>query len=110
MDLMSMYEQILSKLGSEDRKELDKFILAMSNDISRNILRKLASPHSPISTEELPLKEIGGSKVSSLGWLDNLEKMGFVNSDLIRKGDRFYRVYDITDHGKTVVKKYNIFL
>lgn len=107
---MALYDQIVQKLGSEERQQLDKFVLAMSNDVSKNILRKLASPHSPISSEELPMKVIGGSKVTSLGWLDQLEDMGFVKSEMQRKGDRFFRVYDITDNGKEIVKKYNIFL
>lgn len=107
---MTTYEQILARLGDTERAELDKFIFALSDDLSKNILRKLASPHSPISSDELPSRELGGSKVASLRWLDMLEDMSFVRSELVKKGERYCRVYDITNKGREVVQKYNIFM
>lgn len=107
---MVTYEQVLSKLGLEERKEVDKFIMIVSDDVSKNILRKLASEHSPISFDDLPSKELGSSKVISLNRLDVLEEMKWVTSDLEKKGEYHTRVYSITDEGRDVTQKYRVLL
>jgi len=107
---MVTYEQVLSKLGLEERKEVDKFIMIVSDDVSKNILRKLASEHSPISFDDLPSEELGSSKVISLNRLDVLEEMKWVTSDLEKKGEHHTRVYSITDEGRDVTQKYRVLL
>ena len=107
---MVTYDQILSKLGTEERKEVDKFIMIVSDDVSKNLLRKLASEHSPISFDDLPSNELGSSKVISLNRLDVLEEMKWVTSDLVKKGEHHSRVYTITEEGRELTKKYRVLL
>jgi len=104
---MVTYQELMAKLGEQDQIELKKFVHFLSDDLSRNILLKLASPHSPIGSEDLPLKELGKhSKNAALHELNDMEKCKVVESEMKKLNGRYHRVYDLTDEGKIFVREF----
>ena len=100
-------EKILEKLDEAERTQLGSFIQMLHDPLSRNILAKLASPHTPMCLNDLPLKKLDAdNSVSVVSRLHKLESMNLVESEMIKQDSGAYRTFHITDGGREIVQKY----
>ena len=87
---------------SKVRGVIEDFAL-LSDPISRQLLGKLASPHSPILATEYPIK--GHSRNLVLMTLHRLEAVGVVKSEMIEQQNSLVRQFEITELGRKVAGK-----
>jgi ferric iron reductase protein FhuF len=103
---METYVEIMKKLNVNDQKHIDLFMRVLTDKLSRKVLAKLASPNTPLSSNDLPLKTLEGSKIATLTRFHQLEEIGLVNSKMVFKNDGYYMVYHATPLGQTAVGQY----
>lgn len=104
---MMQIEKILEKLDDAERTELGSFIHILCDPLSRNILAKLACPHTPMSLNDLPLRKLDAeNSVSVMSRLHKFENMNLVESEMVKQESGTYRTFQITEQGKKIVEKY----
>lgn len=100
-------DKILEKLDADERSQLGGFVQMLNDPLSRKILAKLASPHTPMCLNDLPLKQLEASdSVSVMSRLHKFEGMNLVESKMIKHQSGAYRTFDVTAEGRTIVEKY----
>lgn len=100
-------DKILGKLDESERAELGSFIHMLHDPLSRNILAKLASPHTPMCLNDVPLEKLDANdSVSVMSRLHKFENMNLVKSEMKKHNSGAYRTFSITDGGKEIVQKY----
>ena len=104
---MMQLERILEKLDDTERAELGSFVHMIHDNLSRNILAKLASPNTLMCVKDLPLEEIGATRsMSVISRLHKFEDMNLVKSEMVKHGIGVYRKFRITPQGIQIAKKY----
>ena len=104
---MLQIEKILEKLDEAERTELGSFIHMLHDPLSRNILAKLASPHTSMCLNDLPLEKLDATdSVSVMSRLHKFENMNLVESKMVKLGSDAYRTFHVTAQGKQIVEKY----
>jgi predicted transcriptional regulator len=100
-------DKILKKLDVSERSQLCNFMQVLSDSLSRKILAKLASSHTSMCLNDLPLKQLEvADSISIMSRLHKFERMNLVKSKMIKHESGAYRTFDITDAGRRIVKKY----
>ena len=103
---MKTIEEMLAQLPNEE--ERDQFINIMQiieDPLSRDILGKLASPHSPILANKIPEKLFNQSKINILSRIKKMVDMKLIESTFEKseKEGIAYKKYDITEYGEKIV-------
>ncbi len=100
----SKFERIMEKLDEDDKAYLSKFVKIVNDRLARNILAKMASPHSPICYDNVPLEELGGdNKFRIMSLLNTMEQIGLAKSEMVKRPKGSFRQYHVTDEGKNLV-------
>lgn len=100
-------DRILGKLDAGERSQLGAFAQMINDPLSRNILAKLASPHTPMCLSDLPLKELQAKdSVSVMSRLHKFEQLKLVESKMVKHESGAYRTFEVTSQGRTIVDKY----
>ena len=91
--------------GLEESKRASLFHLAgvIAEPLTRRILAKLNSPHSPIAIDAIPITELRGGKPQIISRLIKLEQLGLVRSDKIRAENGYCKKYFINSETKDLV-------
>jgi predicted transcriptional regulator len=99
---MKTIEEILAQIPDQsEREQLINIIQIIEDPLSRDILGKLASPHSPIIANKMPTTLLTQSKISILSRLKTLVDMKLVESTFETSEDGMsYKKYEITNNGK----------
>lgn len=100
-------DRILGKLDPSERTQLGGFVQILNDPLSRRILAKLASPHTPMCLNDLPLKQLEASdSISVMSRLHKFEEMNLVESKMVKHSAGAYRTFDVTAAGRSIVEKY----
>ena len=104
---MVQIEKILEKLDDAERTELGSFIHMVNDPLSRNILAKLASPHTLMCLNDLPLESLDANdSMSVISRLHKFENINLVESKMVKQDSGAYRTFSVTAQGKQIVEKY----
>lgn len=101
--MMARSSRHIDQMGKLDQETLS-FISVVADPLTRRIMAKLASKHSPIAVDAVPTKLLNASKLQIVSRLCRLERQGLVTSK--RKNmedDTFYKEYSINDNGRALV-------
>lgn len=103
-----MIENIMSKLSVNDQQEMARFSHIVNDPLSRRVLAKLASPHTPMCFNDIPLAKLDTtSTVMVISKLNLLEKAGLAESKMIKNSNgSVYKTYHATDVGTETANKY----
>jgi hypothetical protein len=83
-------------------KELLKEASLITDPLGQELIAKAASPHSPISIEELTTFK-NGSRDEALARLYQFERLGIFKSALNSANGQMKRVFSITELGRKTV-------
>jgi predicted transcriptional regulator len=105
---MKSIEEILAHIPDPvEREQLINIMQVIEDPISRDILGKLASPHSPIYANKVPTTLFKQSKINILSRLKKMADMKLVESKFETSEDGLAcKKYEITAYGKTVALKH----
>lgn len=78
----------------------------LADPLSRKIMAKLASKHSPIAVNAVPTKMLNASKAAIISRLCRLESYGLATSVREKDGDLTYNVYKLNAVGERLVKNH----
>ena len=98
--------EILGKLPEGSERELFRLAGAMADPLSRNILAKLDSKHSPILTSDIPTGLLGAKKGAIMSRLYNLHNLGLLTSEPKKTESGYCKEYAINGHGRSIVRNY----
>ena len=98
--------EILGKLPGGSEKEIFRLAGMLTDPLTRDILAKLDSKHSPILTNDIPTGLLRAEKGKIMSRLYKLHKIGLLTSTPMKKGDGFCKEYAINEHGSSLVRKY----
>ena len=105
---MKTIEEMLSQIP--DDQERDQFISIMQiigDPLSKDILGKLASPHSPIFANKIPEKLFKQPKIVILASIQKMIKAKLIASTFEKSDEgTSYKKYDITDYGEQIASTY----
>ncbi len=91
MSLRKMAES----LDDKNFRSLMDETMAVTDDLGRKLLQKLASLNSPIKLTDLPIG--AGTRDQELARLYHLESLGWVTSKLVNKDDATIREFHINE-------------
>ena len=77
----------------------------ISDPLTRKILAKLSSKHSPINTNAIPIDKLNAKKLQIINRLARLENVNLVTSELIKSDNGYCRRYTANDNGKSIAKQ-----
>lgn len=105
---MKTIEEILEQIpDTSEREQLLNILQIIEDPISRDILGKLASPHSPIPANKVPATLFKTTKINVLSRLKRMVDMKLVKSEFVSSGDGVsFKRYEITDYGKQMAMKH----
>ena len=103
---MNPVNEILGNLNEVQRGKALEFAGALADPLTRRILAKLTSKHSPISVDNIPTQLLGAQRPEVISRLSRLERYGLVSSNNMTKDGTVHRRYEINDAGKELVHKY----
>lgn len=103
---MKVTGNIIDNLDDQQLSDTLLSLSALADPLTRRIMAKLASKHSPIAVNAIPTEKLQASSPDIISRLCRLESYGFVTS--IKKTDNgsFYRVYSLNSTGQRVVKNH----
>lgn len=101
---MKSIQEILAQIpDQQERDQLINIMQVIQDPLSRDILGKLASPHSPILANKVPTKLFAESKINILSRLKKMVDMELVESTFETSDDGMsYKKYEITKYGKNI--------
>jgi hypothetical protein len=100
--LKDVIVHISKKLKGQQLKELLKETSLITDSLGQELITKAASPHSPISIDELTTFK-NGSRDEALARLYQFEKLGIFKSALNPASGQMKRVFSITELGRKTV-------
>ena len=103
---MNSVNEILGNLNEVQRGKTLEFAGALADPLTRRILAKLASNHSPISVDNIPTNLLNAQRPEIISRLSRLERYGLVSSNNITKNGTVHRRYEVNKTGKDLVHKY----
>ena len=98
-----------SKINDMDRQEIQntmQVVGMLTEPLTRRIMAKLASKHSPIAANDVPTDLLKASKPQIISRLSRLERFGLVRSERKTVSAGFCKEYRINDSGKRWVHDY----
>jgi len=101
---MKTIEEILSQISNtQEREQLINIIQIIEDPLSRDILGKLASPHSPILANKIPEKLFNQPKIHVLSRIKKMVDMKLIESTFENSEEGVaHKKYDITEYGKKI--------
>lgn len=103
---MKTIDEILARVPDDERKQLINIIQIVEDPLSRDILGKLASPHSPILANKIPTSLFNHSKISVLSRLKKMIDENLVESNFETSEGVSHKKYVLTEYGKTFALKH----
>ena len=103
---MNSINTIFDKLEDSERQQVFQFAEMLTDPMTRRIMAKLASTHSPITTDKLPIDLLKGSKAAIISRLSRLKRAGIISSESVESEDGFCKRYSINENGEELVSKY----
>ena len=103
---MKMKGSAIDKLDDQEMNATMRSLGMLTDPTTRKIMAKLASKHSPIAVNRVPVDKIGASRPQIISRLCLLENCGYVTSTKEMDGDSFYKIYRISKLGSKFVDKY----
>lgn len=101
---MKTIEEMLSQIPDEqEREQLINIMQIIEDPLSRDILGKLASPHSPILANKIPDELFNHPKINVLSRIKKMMNMELIESTFETSGKGIaYKKYDITEYGEKI--------
>jgi len=101
---MKTIVELLSHISDDaEREQFINIMQVIDDPLSRDILGKLASPHSPILANKIPEKLFKQSKINILSRIKKMVDMKLIESTFETSEDGLaYKKYDITKYGKVI--------
>lgn len=99
-EVVKSISKLLDKLTVEQKNHL----VVLNDPMTRKIMAKLASKHSPIMANDIPLGKLGiENEVSVLSRLSFLEKSGLATSTKEKNKGKFTKKYTLNSKGIALV-------
>ncbi len=104
---LNVIDEIFGKLSTEQKYKVAQFSHIVNDPLSRRVLAKLASPHTPMCLDDMPIAKLQvTSPASVLSKLNLLERAGLVYSEMAKHDSGVFKTYHATEQGKETVVKY----
>ncbi len=99
-EIVKGISEILGKLTQDQKNHL----VILNDPMTRKIMAKLASKHSPITSNDIPLDKLGiKNEVSVLSRLSFLEKNGLATSTNVQSNGKHAKRYTLNSKGMALV-------
>ena len=103
---MENYSRTLDDMDEQDREKTLQFVSVLADPLTRRIMAKLASKHSPIAVNNVPAERLNTTKPQIISRLCRLERYGLVTSHKKTTDNVFYKEYSINENGRRWVDGY----
>ena len=103
---MKTIEEMLAQIPNEqEREQLIDIMQIIEDPLCRNILGKLASPHSPIVANKIPENLFKNSKINILVRIKKMVDRELINSTFETSEEGMAcKKYTITEYGKKIAQ------
>jgi len=103
---MKTIDEIFANMPNDDREQLIDYIQIIEDPLSRDILGKLASPHSPIYSNNIPTMLFNAKEITILSRLKRMVNSKIIESKFVKENGKHVKKFDITEDGKTLATRY----
>lgn len=101
---MKNTSNVLAEMNDQDLQDTLRSLSVLADPLTRRIMAKLASKHSPIAANAIPTDMLEASEAAIISRLCRLESYGFVTAAKNHPDDEtFYKVYSINETGRRMV-------
>lgn len=102
---MKTASNVLDKMDDQQLQDTLRSLSVLADPLTRKIMAKLASKHSPIAANNIPVEQLNASEPAIISRLCRLESYGFATTTKCVDDGMSYKVYSINETGRRMVEK-----